>query len=136
MSAAVRRLGAEGLAQPCEFAGEPLSTLILRINREAIHHGVEIALLRDLYLARSGGGLIRLRRPFPGILDIHAGGNMAGKFVLKKGTSGKYRFNLPAGNGQVIATSKAYERKQSALNGIESVKENAPGAGVDDQSGD
>jgi len=59
---------------------------------------------------------------------------MAGKFVLKKGTSGKYHFNLLAGNGQVIATSEAYERKQSALNGIESVKENAPGAGVDDQT--
>jgi DinB superfamily len=53
-SAAVRGLGEEGLVQPCEFAGEPLSTLILHINREVIHHGAEIALLRDLYLARSG----------------------------------------------------------------------------------
>ncbi len=61
---------------------------------------------------------------------------MAGKFVLKKGASGKYHFNLLAGNGQVIATSEAYERKQSALNGIESVKENAPGAAVDDQTDD
>ena len=61
---------------------------------------------------------------------------MAGKFVLKKGTSGKYHLNLLAGDGQVIATSEAYARKQSALNGIESVKENAPGAGVDDQTGD
>jgi len=50
---------------------------------------------------------------------------MAGKFVLKKGSSGKYHFNLVAGNGQVIATSETYERKQSALHGIESVKENA-----------
>lgn len=38
--------------------------------------------------------------------------------------------------GQVIATSEAYERKQSALNGIESVKNNAPEAEVDDQTGD
>ena len=37
---------------------------------------------------------------------------MAGKFVLKKGTSGKYHFNLLASNGQVIATSEAYDRKQ------------------------
>jgi uncharacterized protein YegP (UPF0339 family) len=36
----------------------------------------------------------------------------------------------------VIATSETYERKQSALNGIESVKENAPGAAVDDQTGE
>lgn len=59
---------------------------------------------------------------------------MAGKFVLKKGSSGKYHFNLIAGNGQVIATSEAYERKESALNGIESVKTNAPGAAFDDQT--
>jgi uncharacterized protein YegP (UPF0339 family) len=53
---------------------------------------------------------------------------MAGKFVLKKGSGGKYHFNLVAANGQVVATSETYERKQSALNGIESVKNNAPGA--------
>lgn len=38
--------------------------------------------------------------------------------------------------GQVIATSETYERKQSALNGVESVKENAPGAATDDQTGE
>jgi uncharacterized protein YegP (UPF0339 family) len=36
----------------------------------------------------------------------------------------------------VIATSEAYDRKQSALSGIESVKSNAPGAEIDDQTGD
>jgi uncharacterized protein YegP (UPF0339 family) len=51
---------------------------------------------------------------------------MAGKFVLKKGSSGRYHFNLLAAHGQVIATSETYERKESALNGIESVKTNAP----------
>jgi uncharacterized protein YegP (UPF0339 family) len=61
---------------------------------------------------------------------------MAGKFVLKKGASGKYHFNLLAGNGQVIATSETYERKESALSGIESVKNNAPGAQVDDETGE
>jgi uncharacterized protein len=66
----------------------------------------------------------------------YTGGNMAGKFVLKKGSSGKYHFNLVAANGQVVATSETYERKQSALSGIESVKQNAPGAAVDDQTGD
>ena len=61
---------------------------------------------------------------------------MPGKFVLKKGSGGKYHFNLVAANGQVIATSETYERKQSALNGIESVKTNAPGAETDDQTGE
>ena len=59
---------------------------------------------------------------------------MAGKFVLKKGTTGEFHFNLVAGNGQVIATSEAYESRESALKGIESVKANAPGAELDDQT--
>jgi uncharacterized protein YegP (UPF0339 family) len=61
---------------------------------------------------------------------------MAGKFVVKKNSSGKYHFTLIAGNGQVIATSEIYERKQSALTGTDSVKQNASGAEVDDQTGE
>lgn len=49
---------------------------------------------------------------------------MAGKFDLKKTDSGKFMFNLCAGNGQVILTSEQYESKASAVNGIESVKTN------------
>lgn len=59
---------------------------------------------------------------------------MAAKFVLKKGITGKFHFSLLAGNGQVIATSEAYESRESALRGIDSVKTNAPGAEVDDQT--
>jgi hypothetical protein len=51
----VRGLGAEGLAQPCgpaegPFADYTMAALVLHIHREVIHHGAEIALLRDLYL--------------------------------------------------------------------------------------
>ena len=42
---------------------------------------------------------------------------MAAKFVLRKGSTGKLRFNLVATNGQVIATSEAYESKASAIKG-------------------
>jgi uncharacterized protein len=59
---------------------------------------------------------------------------MAGKFELYKDKAGEFRFRLKAGNGQVIAVSEGYSSKASAMNGIESVKENAPGAEVDDQS--
>jgi uncharacterized protein YegP (UPF0339 family) len=59
---------------------------------------------------------------------------MAGKFVLKKGSSGKFHFNLHASNGQVIATSETYESKAAALNGIKSVQTNAPDATIDDQT--
>ena len=56
-SAGVESLGEEGLARPCgpaegPFAGAPLADLVLHINREMIHHGAEICLLRDLYLRR------------------------------------------------------------------------------------
>lgn len=50
---------------------------------------------------------------------------MAGKFELKQSASGKYSFNLKAGNGQVILTSQMYDGKDGALNGIESVKKNS-----------
>ncbi|GGN10877.1 hypothetical protein FHR83_003363 [Actinoplanes campanulatus] len=51
----VRGLGGDGLARPCgpaegPFAEYPMAALVLHINREAIHHGAEIALLRDLHL--------------------------------------------------------------------------------------
>ncbi|MBT9605694.1 MULTISPECIES: DUF1508 domain-containing protein [unclassified Microbacterium] len=50
---------------------------------------------------------------------------MAGKYELYSDKAGKFRFRLKAGNGQVIASSEAYESKASALNGIASVKANA-----------
>ncbi|MDX6307805.1 MAG: hypothetical protein QOI06_851 [Nocardioidaceae bacterium] len=54
----VTSLGDEELAQPCgpsegPFADAPMADLVLHINREAIHHGAEIALLRDLYANRT-----------------------------------------------------------------------------------
>jgi uncharacterized protein len=59
---------------------------------------------------------------------------MAGKFVVKKSQNGKFRFNLVASTGQVIATSETYESKTSALNGVESVRKHAPDAELDDQT--
>jgi uncharacterized protein YegP (UPF0339 family) len=60
---------------------------------------------------------------------------MAGKFELYEDKSGGFRFRLKAGNGEVIATSsESYTTKASALNGIESIKTNAAGANVDDQT--
>jgi uncharacterized protein YegP (UPF0339 family) len=50
---------------------------------------------------------------------------MAGKFELKLSSSGKYHFNLKAGNGQIILSSETYESKAAAENGIASVQKNA-----------
>ena len=59
---------------------------------------------------------------------------MVGKFELYKDRAGKYRFRLKASNGQVIAASERYNSRASALNGIESIRKNAPKAPVDDQT--
>ena len=55
---------------------------------------------------------------------------MAGKFEYFSDKSGKFRFRLKAGNGQIIATSEAYNSKDACMNGIESVKTNAPTAAI------
>ncbi|MBQ8249908.1 MAG: YegP family protein [Clostridia bacterium] len=56
-----------------------------------------------------------------------------GKFVIKETASG-VKFDLVAGNGQIIATSEVYAAEASCLKGIESVKKNAPIANVEDQT--
>lgn len=50
---------------------------------------------------------------------------MAAKFVLRESGKGKFRFTLQAPNGQTILTSEAYASKNSAMNGIASVRKNA-----------
>ena len=52
------------------------------------------------------------------------------KFELYTDKAGEFRFRLKATNGQIIATSEGYKAKASCLNGIESVKKNAPEAAV------
>ena len=56
-----------------------------------------------------------------------------GKFVIKEVASG-VKFDLKAGNGEVIATSEVYTTEAACKKGIESVKNNAPVAGVEDQT--
>ena len=57
---------------------------------------------------------------------------MPGKFVVKKGPTGKFRFSLLSTNGQVVASSEAYETKRAALNGVASVQKLAAGAAIVD----
>ena len=59
---------------------------------------------------------------------------MSAKFVIKKDKRGEFRFNLKAGNGEIIATSEGYTTKAGCKNGIESVKKNAPKAEVVDET--
>lgn len=56
-----------------------------------------------------------------------------GKFVIKKTNTG-IKFDLKAGNGEVIATSEVYESEAACKNGVASVAKNAPVAAVEDQT--
>jgi len=55
------------------------------------------------------------------------------KFVVRTVNSG-IKFDLKATNGQIIATSEIYESKAACLNGVESVKKNAPVANMENQT--
>ena len=59
---------------------------------------------------------------------------MPAKFVVKKGSTGKFRFSLVSTNGQIVATSESYNSKASAMGGIRSVQKLAAGAEVEDQT--
>jgi uncharacterized protein YegP (UPF0339 family) len=59
---------------------------------------------------------------------------LAAKFVITKDKRGEFRFKLVASNGETIAVSEGYKAKASAKNGIESIKKNASGAEVVDES--
>lgn len=58
-----------------------------------------------------------------------------GKFVIKEGITG-FSFVLKASNGETIATSEVYSSEAACKNGIESVKKNAPAAGIEDTTAD
>ena len=51
---------------------------------------------------------------------------MDGMFEVYKDQKGEYRFRLKAPNGQTLLASEGYKAKAGCMNGIESVKENAP----------
>lgn len=50
------------------------------------------------------------------------------KFEIYKDKAGEFRFRLKARNGEIIAASEGYVKKDSCKNGIESVRKNAPDA--------
>ena len=56
-----------------------------------------------------------------------------GKFVIRTTNTG-VKFDLKAGNGEVIATSEVYSSLDACKNGVESVKKNAPVPNVENQT--
>lgn len=56
-----------------------------------------------------------------------------GKFVIKTTKTG-VKFDLKAGNGEVIATSEVYTTEDACRKGIASVQKNAPVAAIENQT--
>lgn len=56
-----------------------------------------------------------------------------GKFVIRKVNTG-VKFDLKAGNGEVIATSEVYSSEAACRKGLASVQKNAPVANVENQT--
>ena len=52
------------------------------------------------------------------------------KFEVYTDKAGEFRFRLKATNGQVIAVGEGYKTLANCLNGVESVKKNAPDAEI------
>ena len=68
-----------------------------------------------------------------GIESVRTNAADDARFERKESTNGKFFFNLKAGNSQVIGSSQMYESEASRDNGIESVKNNAPEATVEEE---
>ena len=56
-----------------------------------------------------------------------------GKFLIRKTETG-IKFDLKAGNGEVIATSQVYKSEASCMKGVASVQKNAVVAAVENQT--
>lgn len=56
-----------------------------------------------------------------------------GKFVIRATETG-VKFDLKAGNGEVIATSEVYSSEAACRKGVASVQKNAPIAAVENQT--
>ncbi|MBS7258986.1 MAG: YegP family protein [Eubacteriales bacterium] len=91
---------------------------------------------KSLNSCRNGAASVKKNAPIANLEDQTAeeyAKEKCPKFEMYIDKSGEYRFRLKATNGQTIATSEGYSAKAGCLNGIDSVKRNAPDAEIDEQ---
>ena len=79
-------------------------------------------------------GIESVRKSCPGPVEDQTVENFevlaAPKFEVYLDKAREYRFRLKAANGQIVASSEAYKSLDGCLNGIKSVKSNAPDAEI------
>lgn len=86
----------------------------------------EVILTSERYTARSSA--------LNGIEAVRANARVDAQYQRRTATSGEPYFVLRAPNNEVLGTSELYSSTQARNAGIDAVRENAPGAQVDDQS--
>jgi uncharacterized protein YegP (UPF0339 family) len=86
----------------------------------------EPLLRSEMYSAKSGAQ--------NGIESVRKNAPLDERYERKTAANGQPMFNLKAANHEIIGTSETYSSTAARENGIASVKTNAPGAVVDDQS--
>lgn len=90
---------------------------------------------KSLNSCRNGAASVKKNAPIANLEDQTAeeyAKEKCPKFEMYIDKAGEYRFRLKATNGQTIATSEGYGAKAGCLNGIDSVKRNAPDAEIDE----
>ena len=70
-----------------------------------------------------------------GIASVRSNCANDARFERKTAKDGSPYFVLKAGNGEIIGKSEMYNSKAAMVNGIASVKTNAPGSTVSDTTG-
>jgi uncharacterized protein YegP (UPF0339 family) len=74
--------------------------------------------------------------PYTSCNTIYKESAMPAKFTVYLDKAKKYRFNLKAANGEIIASGESYPDKKSALKGIASIQKNAAIARIVDETGE
>jgi hypothetical protein len=69
-----------------------------------------------------------------GIASVQKNSQDPDRFKVSTTASGKTKFNLTSGNGQVVGSSQSYDSESGCSNGMKSVAECAPDAKIDDQT--
>ncbi len=101
------------------------------VNGETIAVGGEVYTTIDN--CKNGCESVRTNAPIANIEDQTIEGfepQPHPKFEIYLDKGGEFRFRLKAKNGQIIAASEGYKKKDSCKNGIDSVRRNAPDSPV------
>lgn len=114
-----------------------IRTVASGIKFDLVHTNGQVIATSEVYNAKksclSGIASVQRSAAAANVEDQTAEGFVKAKcpkFEMYTDKAGEFRFRLKAVNGQIIATSEGYKAKASCLNGIESVKKNAPEAEI------